>query len=502
LEQSTRVMSHFPDGHARGPRLSPLAALALLLGAAATGYLIYYNVAHLHDAHAASAPHELPPLWGLGVLPFAALLGAIAMLPLIRWTRHWWESNLHRLYLSLGVSAATMVYYLAAKGPSSLLPVLNHAVPAEYVPFIVLLFSLYVISGGINLRGDLAAHPLTNTAFLAFGAAIASFIGTTGASMLLIRPLLQTNSERRHVVHTVVFFIFLVSNIGGTLLPIGDPPLFLGYLRGVSFFWTFSLWPAWMFSCVVLLGAYWTVDSYYYRREEPSDIVADEEQREPLHLRGWINVLWLAGVVVCVATVSHERALPATEWIPFPFLRELLMLVLVGLSLVTTPKGVREANGFNYAAILEVAALFIGIFIAMQVPIEVLNIAGPSLGLVQPWHFYWATGSLSSVLDNAPTYVVFFETAKSLTPQVLETTVIREDLLRGISLGAVFMGAMTYIGNGPNFMVKAIAEESGVEMPSFFGFVLRYSVPFLIPVFILVTVLFLSAGPDAALHGR
>ena len=177
------------------------------------------------------------------------------------------------------------------------------------------------------------------------------------------------------------------------------------------------------------------------------------------------------------------------------------MLILVGISLATTPRGVREANNFSYAAILEVAALFIGIFIAMQVPVEVLNIAGPSLGLSEPWHFFWATGSLSSVLDNAPTYVVFFETAKSLTPQVLETTIIREDLLRGISLGAVFMGAMTYIGNGPNFMVKAIAEESGVEMPSFFGYVVRYSVPFLIPVFVLVTFIFLSSAQAVGPHG-
>jgi Na+/H+ antiporter NhaD/arsenite permease-like protein len=464
----------------------------LALGTAVVGYLIYYNVEHLHDAHGgAAARHDVPPLWGVGVLPFAALLGAIAVLPLVPATRHWWESNLHRLYVALGASAATLLYYLTAKGWSSVLPVLNDAVPAEYIPFIVLLFSLYVISGGINLKGNLAAHPLTNTGILAFGALIASFIGTTGASMLLIRPLLQTNSERKHVVHTVVFFIFLVSNIGGTLLPIGDPPLFLGYLRGVSFFWTLGLWPAWAFCCGILLVLYFALDSHFYRKEDPAEILADETVREPLRLQGWINVLWLAGVVTCVATVSHEQEFLGTGWTPFPFMRELVMLILVGVSLATTPAGVRKANDFNYAAILEVAALFIGIFIAMQVPIEVLNIRGPSLGLSAPWHFYWATGSLSSVLDNAPTYVVFFETAKSLTPEVLATTVIREDLLVGISLGAVFMGAMTYIGNGPNFMVKAIAEQSGIAMPSFFGYVVRYSIPVLIPVFILVTLVFL-----------
>jgi Na+/H+ antiporter NhaD/arsenite permease-like protein len=481
-------------------RISLPGWLALLLGAAAVSYLIYYNVVHLHDGHAATRPHELPPLWGVGVLPFAALLGAIAVLPLLPWTRHWWESNLNRLYVALGSAAATLLYYLGAKGWSSLLPVLNHAVPAEYIPFIVLLFSLYVISGGISLRGNLAARPMTNAGILAFGALIASFIGTTGASMLLIRPLLQTNAERKHVVHTVVFFIFLVSNIGGTLLPIGDPPLFLGYLRGVSFFWTLGLWPAWAFCCGILLVIYFVLDSYLYRKEDPSRVRLDEAEVQPLRLYGWINVLWLAAVVACVATVSHEQEFLNTGWTPFPFMRELLMLILVGISLATTPSGVREANDFNYAAILEVAALFIGIFIAMQLPIEVLNIRGPSLGLSEPWHFYWATGSLSSVLDNAPTYVVFFETANSLTPQVMETTVIREDLLIGISLGAVFMGAMTYIGNGPNFMVKAIAEQSGIPMPSFFGYMLRYSIPLLIPVFILVTFVFLRGVEPVGLE--
>jgi Na+/H+ antiporter NhaD/arsenite permease-like protein len=483
-------------------QISPASWLAILVGAGVTAFLLWYNVQHLHDGHAAAHDRHVPPLWGLGVLPFAGLLGAIAVLPLLPWTRHWWENNLNRLIVSLIAATLTLVYYVAAKGWSAVLPVLNHAVPAEYVPFIVLLFSLYVISGGINLKGDLAAHPSTNTAFLAIGAAIASFIGTTGASMLLIRPLLQTNAERKHVVHTVVFFIFLVSNIGGTLLPIGDPPLFLGYLGGVCFFWTFNLWIEWAFACVVLLVFYFVLDSWFYRREEARDILRDERQREPLRLSGAINALWLAGVVVCVATVSHEREFMNTGWTPFPFLRELLMLVLVALSLATTPRGTREANEFNYAAILEVAALFIGIFIAMQVPIEVLNIKGPSLGLTQPWHFYWATGSLSSILDNAPTYVVFFETAKSLIDEPLPVTVIQEHLLVGISLGAVFMGAMTYIGNGPNFMVKAIAEQSGIRMPSFFGYVFKYSIPVLIPVFIVVTLVFLrgTPAPGEAVH--
>jgi Na+/H+ antiporter NhaD/arsenite permease-like protein len=297
----------------------------------------------------------------------------------------------------------------------------------------------------------------------------------------------------------VVFFIFLVSNIGGCLLPIGDPPLFLGYLRGVAFFWTFNLWIQWAFCCGILLVIYFLLDSYFYRKEGPSELWHDETERKPLRLSGWVNVLWLGGIVACVATISHERELLGTGWTPFPFLRELIMLLLVAVSLKTTPAGAREANEFNYAAILEVAALFIGIFIAMQVPIEVLRVYGPSLGLEAPWHFFWATGSLSSFLDNAPTYVVFFETAGSLAipPGVdLSATVIEPSLLVGISLGAVFMGSMTYIGNGPNFMVKAIAEQSGVKMPSFFGYMFKYSIPMLIPVFVIVTLIFLQGGTE------
>ena len=484
-----------PDTSTSKPRISPVGWLAILLGAVLMGYLVYYNIQQLHVGHAGGhGAHAAPPLWGIGILPFIALLGCIAILPLLPATHHWWENNLNRLGVALACGGAALVYYFFADGPQRILPVLNHAVPAEYVPFIVLLFSLYVISGGICLKGDLAAHPSTNTGFLAVGAIIASFVGTTGASMLLIRPLLQTNSERKHVVHTVVFFIFLVSNIGGCLLPIGDPPLFLGYLRGVAFFWTFHLVIEWAICCGILLIIYFLLDSYFYKKEGVFDIRRDETEKRPLRLTGWINILWLGGIVACVAMISHEKPLPGTGWTPFPFLREILMFALVGLSLLTTPKGAREDNQFNYAAILEVAALFIGIFIAMQVPIDVLRVYGPNLGLTQPWHFFWATGSLSSFLDNAPTYVVFFETAAYFEETRLPVTVIRQPLLVGISLGAVFMGAMTYIGNGPNFMVKAIAEQSGVRMPSFFGYMFKYSIPLLIPVFVIITVIFLRGG--------
>ncbi len=445
------------------------------------------------DATADTAQHGAahPPLWAC--VPFAAVLLSIALLPLIPATTHWWESNRNRLILALLFAALTLLYYLLANDIHKVLYIVDHAVCAEYIPFIVLLFSLYVISGGISLRGDLRAVPRTNTAFIAVGGLLASFVGTTGAAMLLIRPLLQTNSERRHVTHTVIFFIFIVCNCGGCLLPIGDPPLFLGYLRGVPFLWTFGLVSPWAVTCGLILITYYLWDTFAYRHEEQVDIVLDEMQRTPLSLKGKINLVWLIGIVLCVALVDPNKAFPGTDWHPFPFMRELIMFALVALSLATTPAGVREANRFNYHAILEVAALFIGIFITMQAPIEILHVKGPTLGLTQPWHFFWATGSLSSFLDNAPTYVVFFETAKTLpagdAPLTLATGAIDQALLVAISLGAVFMGAMTYIGNGPNFMVKSIAEQAGIRMPSFFGYMM-YSVCILVPLFIVATILF------------
>jgi Na+/H+ antiporter NhaD/arsenite permease-like protein len=439
-----------------------------------------------------------PQYWPVGIICFIAILACIALLPLMRWSAHWWHSNQSKLLVAGAVSLATLLYYALAEGISSIPGVLDHAVLDEYIPFMTLLFSLYVIGGGVSLRGDLPAHPLTNTAFLAFGALIASFVGTTGASMLLIRPLLQTNSERKRIVHTVVFFIFLVSNIGGCLLPIGDPPLFLGFLRGVPFWWTFSLWKEWAFCCAVLLVVYFIWDTIEYRREAIASIQRDELLRQPLRVRGLINLLWMAGVIAAVAFINPTRPLPGASYVPFQFMRELVMLALVALSLLTSPAQARLDNQFNYGAIIEVAALFIGIFISMQVPMAVLRARGAELQLDEPWELFWATGSLSSFLDNAPTYIVFFQAVNALTHQpgpgvlaLLNGDFIREDLLVAISLGAVFMGANTYIGNGPNFMVKSIAEQSGVPMPSFFGYFFRYAVPILLPLFIAVTLVFL-----------
>ena len=456
-------------------------------------------------------PAHVPPLWSIA--PFVLLLLAIAILPLVNRCKHFWDRNRNKLLVALVLSVLTLLYYFfvhpvaglgggeTGAAPTSHLgvigTVLSAAILEAYIPFIILLLALYTISGGIRLEGDLAAHPRTNTAFLGIGALLASLIGTTGAAMLLIRPLLATNSERRHVRHTVVFFIFLVCNVGGCLLPIGDPPLFLGYLKGVPFLWTLRLAVPWAFCVGFLLVVYYIWDSIAYRREKPEDIVVDAAAQKPLSLKGKRNLLYLLGVVLAVGFLIPGKPfilLPSME-VP-EYSREAAMLVLAGLSMLSTPRELRRANQFTFAAIGEVAALFLGIFITMQAPIEILQAHGPSLGLSKPWHFFWASGTLSSFLDNAPTYVVFFETAKSLTSapgegilQLFPGHYIRADLLVAVSLGSVFMGANTYIGNGPNFMVKTIAEERGVKMPSFFGYML-YSIAILIVLFLLVTLIF------------
>lgn len=451
--------------------------------------------------------HEIVPslFWSL---PFVLLLLCIAILPLIQATEHWWHKNESKLLVALALGALTLLYYAlrgygfshghepSAPGLATSWAVLLTALH-EYVPFIVLLFSLFVISGGIRVTGDLPAHPATNAAFLAIGAFLASFIGTTGASMLLIRPLLQTNRERKYVVHTVVFFIFLVSNVGGCLLPIGDPPLFLGYLKQVPFLWTlWNLWVDWLVMVLFLLVVYYIMDHILYRREGAPEITADESQIEPVRVTGLVNIPLLVAVVFCVGTLDPGKPFLGTGWHPFPLLREGLQILLAGLSLYLTDKTIRRANEFNYYPIAEVACLFIGIFITMQVPIEILRATGDRLGLTTPEQFFWATGLLSSFLDNAPTYVVFFETAGSLhvtghtmlTGVATATGEISNKLLIAISLGSVFMGANSYIGNGPNFMVKSIAEQSGVKMPSFFGYILFYTLPILIPSFIIFTI--------------
>jgi Na+/H+ antiporter NhaD/arsenite permease-like protein len=442
--------------------------------------------------------------------PFILLLFAIAVFPLVPATSDWWEHHHHKLLTGLALGTIVIAYYgfrgfgFHGQGPGlpTVRAVLHHAVLEDYLPFMVLLLSLYVISGGLQLLGDFRALPSVNTGFLALGALAASLIGTTGASMVLIRPLLQTNQQRKHVRHTVIFFIFLVSNIGGCLLPLGDPPLFLGYLRGVPFLWTLNLVTPWLVSILVLLAVYYVWDRIAFHRESPADIERDIQERSPIRLRGGINVLWLLGIVLSVALIVPGKTLPGTSLVVVDYLREAVMLLVTAFSLATTPRGLRREVQFTYGAIIEVACIFLGIFLTMQVPIEILQARGASLGLNSPAHFFWASGGLSSVLDNAPTYLVFFETAKALplsegarSVALLDGTTIAYNLLAAVSLGSVFMGANTYIGNGPNFMVRSIAEERGVKMPSFFGYML-YSGGVLIPLFSLLTCLFFrTVGP-------
>ena len=400
-------------------------------------------------------------------LPFVAMLLAIAILPLA--APHWWEPNRNKLIVSAGLGLPVLVLYLGRQ-PTALVHMAG-----DYVSFVVLLGGLYAIAGGILLRGDLEATPAVNGTFLGAGALLASLIGTTGATMLLIRPLLQTNRQRRHVTHTVVFFIFLVGNVGGMLTPLGDPPLFLGYLAGVPFTWPLRLWPPWLTMVAGLLGVYLAWDWLLHRREAPAALRRDRARIEPLRVDGGLNALGLLGVVAAVALLSAPG-------------REIAIVALAALSLRRTPATIRRANQFTAGPMVEVAVLFLGIFLTMIPALELLHQRGGEMGVRTPAQFFWATGVLSSFLDNAPTYLAFLALAQGLGLPA-EVAGVPHAILAGISVGAVAMGANTYIGNAPNFMVKAIAEARGVRMPTFVGYMV-YSGAVLLPLFALVTRLF------------
>jgi Na+/H+ antiporter NhaD/arsenite permease-like protein len=406
-----------------------------------------------------------PPVYA--VLPFVAMLLAIAVCPL--WIPHWWESNRSKLIVSAALGFPVLVFYGVWH------PVALVRTAEDYLSFIVLLSGLFVISGGILVRGDLIATPTTNATFLGLGAVLASFIGTTGASMLLIRPLLQTNAERTRVKHTVIFFIFIVSNVGGMLTPLGDPPLFLGYLEGVPFAWTFRLWPHWATMVCVLLAVFFVLDSVQYSRESLAAIRRDRARLEPLRIRGGLNLAWLCGIVLAVAFLR-------APW------REGLIVGLAAVSMTTTPKRIRHDNGFSAGPMIEVAVLFAGIFLTMIPALDLLRMRGAELGVRAPWQFFWASGILSSFLDNAPTYLTFLALGQGLRLPA-DVVGVPTSILAAISVGSVAMGANSYIGNAPNFMVKAIAEEAGVKMPSFFGYML-YSGAILVPLFVGVTLVF------------
>jgi Na+/H+ antiporter NhaD/arsenite permease-like protein len=396
------------------------------------------------------------------------MLLAIAVGPLA--APHWWESNRNKLVISAGLGLPVLLLYLARE-PRTLVHTAG-----DYVSFIALLTGLYVIAGGILLRGDLEATPAVNSAFLGAGAVLASLVGTTGASMLVIRALLQTNRERARVTHTVVFFIFLVSNIGGMLTPLGDPPLFLGYLAGVPFTWTLRLWLPWLTMTLVLLATYFVWDTIQHRRESRAALRRDHTRIEPLRIHGGLNGIWLAGVVAAVALLHAP-------------VREVAIMGLAAISLWQTPGEIRRANQFTVYPMIEVAVLFLGIFLTMIPALELLHLRGAELGVREPWQFFWAAGLLSSFLDNAPTYLTFLALAQGLGLPG-EVVGVPHSILAAISLGSVAMGANSYIGNAPNFMVKAIAEAAGVRMPSFLGYML-YAGTVLLPLFGLVTLLFL-----------
>ena len=430
---------------------------------------------------------EQVQLWML--IPFVVMLLTIAVAPLV--AEHWWEKNRNKLIFTLIVSIPTAIILVC----SGLGHNVQHQLLFDYIPFIMLLLALFVVTGGINIRGDIAATPTINTLLLFGGWLLASFMGTTGAAMLMIRPLLQINQQRKYRVHTVLFFIALVANCGGLLTPLGDPPLFLLYLRGASFEWFFELLPQWAFVGAVLLALYVAVDKYFYAKEPQDMLQRDLKEQEPIHVSGSINFIWLAAVIACVVFLNASY-IPAMADHHAPiyvkFLREIALLVIIILSLKTTGREVREANHFSWEPIAEVAILFVGIFTTMTPALLYLNVHAPSLGLTEPWQFYYSTGVLSSFLDNAPTAVAFHTVASGLPIAEGVATVagIPEVLLKVISLGAVFFGAMTYIGNGPNFMVKAIAEQEGVEMPSFFGYMVKFSLVVLLPVYVLMQLIF------------
>lgn len=440
--------------------------------------LLTAGVVFASTGHESDLGHSLP-LWS--VLPFVGMLLSIAILPLV--SPHWWEHNKNR-----GVVAALWGLPVLIWGLLQAPATLGHTAH-EYLSFIVLIGSLFIVSGGIFLSGDIRATPRTNTAMLLIGGVIANLIGTTGAAMLLIRPLLRINSERQNTKHVPVFFTFAVANVGGCLLPIGDPPLFMGFLKGVPFFWTLTLLPMWALALGLLLTTFYVWDSLAYAGETTAAKSLDETRVTPLRLHGKTNLPILVGIVVTVA------------FVPTPF-REAIMVGLAGLSLKLTPlKGSRKdvdprkENSFSWAPIIEVAVLFSGIFTTMIPALMLLHARGGELGVSEPWHFYFATGSLSSFLDNAPTYLVFLSLAQGLGYTGADAIVgVAPHVLAAISCGAVFFGAMTYIGNAPNFMVKSITEESGLKMPSFFGYML-WAVCILLPIFTLVAVAFFGLKP-------
>ena len=426
------------------------------------------------------------PSWML--IPFAVQLLCIAVLPLTR-IGEWWEHNTHKLFVSL-LLGVPVGLWLCLHGMSA---ELEHQMIYDYVPFILLLMALFTTTGGICIKGDLKATPTTNTIIIAIGWVLASFMGTTGAAMLLVRLLLQTISQRQYKAHTVMFFIAIVANCGGLLTPLGDPPLFLLFQKGAPFGWFLNMLPEWGVTGALLLAIYWATDTYYYRKEPWHLISADVREQKPVTATGLINIFWLLCVVASTMFINSTY-IPMMGNHDAPFyvklLREWVFILIIILSVVTTKKSVRRDNEFSWTPILEVACVFLGIFATMTPALMFLS--QHPLPVTKPWEFVYATGSLSAFLDNAPTAMVFHATATTIPVTGTAIAGISEMLMKAICMGAVFFGSLTYIGNGPNFMVKSIAEESGIKMPSFFGYMFKFSLVICLPVYILVQWLFLS----------
>ena len=438
------------------------------------------------------------PLWS--VLPFAGILLSIALLPLV--APRFWHHHFAKVaaFWALVFALPFLFFY-----QGTALYEIGHIYIIDYIPFIILLWSLFTISGGIYVQGSLKGTPLVNMTLLLIGTLLASVIGTTGASMLLIRPVLRSNSWRKFKVHTIVFFIFLISNIGGALTPLGDPPLFLGFLHGVPFLWTLKILPQMAFASFILLALYFVMDTYYYRKENKSALGTAEP--EPLRIQGALNFLFLAGIVGGVlfsglVKLSEVNILGIHQSME-NLIKDAILIIMGLLSLYFTNKEIRKSNEFGWGPILEVAYLFAGIFMTIIPALAILK-AGEhgALALLiksvnTPAHYFWASGTLSSFLDNAPTYLTFFSSAiGKFYPGMPESEAValliveKIPYLAAISAGSVFMGANTYIGNAPNFMVKSIAEEAGVAMPSFFGYMFKYSLPILVVLFIIETFIF------------
>ena len=485
--------------------------LCVILGLALSVSIEAFGADDIHsgeDAHHGGVDGAKLPIWS--IIPFVGILLSIAIFPLVL------DSHFlvhHGGKMSLAWALIFAIPYLAVFRGDAFYDIL-HIYLIDYIPFIILLWGLFTVAGGILVRGTLRGTPIVNTLLLLIGTAIASWVGTTGASMLLIRPLIRANEYRKNKIHLIIFFIFLVSNIGGSLTPLGDPPLFLGFLHGVPFFWTTTaLFPQMLFISIILIALFFVIDTFMFKRE--GGVVPDDGTSEPIRIDGLFNLIFLLGIVAAVlmsGTLKLGEVNILGVHVTWQNIARDVLIVVMGLSsLKFTPFSgeLRQANEFSWEPIEEVAKVFAGIFMTIIPALTILKAGenGELRGLIgaikEPLHYFWVTGVLSSFLDNAPTYLTFFNTAlgklhltESIVPEILSGQLTGAEhlefvkLLTAISIGAVFMGANTYIGNAPNFMVKAIAEQSGIRMPSFFGYML-WSVGILVPLFVIVSFVFL-----------